>query len=188
MKFVVLCEDTVGACFARRFLWQRGVGKRDIKEDIAPSGKGCGAQYVREKYPDWMQAQRKGNAPGFALIVLMDADKRSVTERIAELDDACRLRDIRSRASDQPVMFAVPKRNIETWLQFLDGQSNIDEETDYAGTGSHRADKVLCERAAQKLKKLCDRARQSPSSVDFQRLLSLQAACQEAPRVGWCKT
>jgi hypothetical protein len=181
MKYTVLCEDDQGACFIRWFLKKRHVERRDIREIIAPPGQGCGEQWVREHYLSELQVIRKTKEN---FIVCTDADCLTVSGRIKKLDEECAKAGIPGRTVNDTAALIIPKRNIETWIEYLHG-IDVKEDTDYAKP-KHRADKKRCEKAAQALDEYCRNFNQNPPRMP--QLLfpdSLQRACQEAKRISW---
>ncbi len=64
------------------------------------------------------------------LVVVADADNLTVAERIAVLDAKLVEADKPARRHDEPIFFVIPRRNIETWIHYLAGNS-VDEKTDY---------------------------------------------------------
>jgi hypothetical protein len=181
MRYTILCEDDQGACFIRRFLKNRQVERRDIREIIAPPGQGCGEQWVREHYPRELQVIRKtkGN-----LIVCTDADRLTVPNRIKQLDEECVKKNIPGRTVHDTAALIIPKRNIETWIEYLHGME-VNEEKDYAKP-KHGADKKRCEEAAQTLDEHCRNFHQNPPRMPNPPFPdSLQRACREAERIPW---
>ncbi|MBF0623235.1 MAG: hypothetical protein HQL82_00315 [Magnetococcales bacterium] len=141
VRIILLCEDQQLLCFLSRFLKRRGWGSRDIHGMNAPPGVGSAEQWVRETYPGILQALRsKGSS--VVLLVGTDADTLSVVDRIAILDQACRNKNIPSRLAQDPVIMVVPKRNIETWLAYLRGESvnEVDNYPRYRGESDCRKD------------------------------------------------
>ena len=167
VKLVLLCEDQQLACFMRRFLKRRGWKSHDIREEIAPIGKGSGEQWVRERFPDELLAMRqRGNV---ALVVGTDADTMTVADRIATLDNLCQARGIAIRTAQERVIMVVPKRNIETWFAYLRGTNTneIDTYPRYKQESDCRGDVVV-------LENMCSaRALRQPAPP------SLSAACVE---------
>ena len=86
VSITLLCEDSQTNAFVRQFLKHRNFGRRDIHTRQLPSGSQSGEQWVRERYPDELQAIR-GRQNAY-LIVVIDADRNSTADRRAQLD-AC---------------------------------------------------------------------------------------------------
>ena len=94
------------------------------------------------------------------------------------MDRQCIKDEIAPRKPDDPVMVAVPKRNIESWLWHLKNHKRIDESTDYKRRLGVLAKGDLRDLAAE-LYRMCHRK---------QRLLptaptSLREACREYPNL-----
>jgi len=122
-QVVVLCEDRAQYHFVRKCLQLRGVAR--VTPSMSPCGRGSAEQWVRERYPREVRAYRsKANHLNIALAVMVDADKSSVTDRKKQLDGSSAMRDgaQEPRRAEERIAIFVPKRNIETWFRFLDGQ------------------------------------------------------------------
>jgi len=126
VKVVLLCEDLQTATFIRRFLLLGTHKQHEIRVEFAPPGKGSGEQWVRDRYPNELLARRKKNT---VLIVGTDADQLSVVDRIATLDRQCMNENVPVRSTTEPVIIAVPKRNIETWFVYLRGENPNEDDT-----------------------------------------------------------
>ncbi len=126
VRIVLLCEDAATDTFVRRFLRRRQFTPHDIRTFPIPHGSRSGEQWVREKYPDQLKAIRsRQNA---FLIVAIDADKHTTQFRRSQLDDECTIQKVDPRKTEEPVIILVPRRNIETWFAYLDGESVIENE------------------------------------------------------------
>ncbi len=129
---IVLVEDRLQQTFVRRYLGRLGDRRvRDIRFVPLPGSRGCGEQYVRERYAAEVRACRL-RAARTALVVAIDADTVPAERRTEQLRQA--LDDARQpvRADGEPIAHLIPKRNIETWILCLNG-NDVDEETDYSG-------------------------------------------------------
>ena len=65
-----------------------------------------------------------------ALVVAIDADAGDVSRRLQQFESALVEADLAARSSDERIVHLIPKRNIETWVLCLSGQS-VDEDADY---------------------------------------------------------
>lgn len=148
VRIVLLCEDSQTNSFVRRFLKRRNISGRDITTCDLPDGRRSGEQWVRERYPAELQAIR--GRQGAYLIVVTDADTGTSLERRARLDDECRQNNVRVRTDADPVIIAVPRRNIETWLAYLAGMQ-VDETTTYPKLRRERE----CDEHARRLYRMC---------------------------------
>ncbi len=129
VRITLLCEDSQTDAFVRRFLRRRNFGARDVRTLPLPKGRQSGEQWVRQRYPAELRAIR--GRQGAYLIVVTDADDRSTNERRAQLGAACAEQGVPVRTGEDPVLLIVPRRNIETWLAYLDAGEPVDEEVKY---------------------------------------------------------
>ena len=130
-NYLILCEDKQTQCFMRSFLKGNGIPKHKINCCELPL-KGCGEQYVRERYPEELEKLRATKYNRNVLFVCTDADDISVEERVKKLNDECVKYNVKKRCDDECVIFVIPKRNIETWIHFvIDGSELVDEDADY---------------------------------------------------------
>lgn len=170
IKLILICEDSQQRSFALRFLKGMGFSTRDLRAEISPSGKGSAEQWVKEIFPfelKYFRARR--NKASVALIVMIDADTKTATERIQELENACTKNDMQFRKDGEEVAIIIPTRNIETWIHFLNG-SSVNETDAYP-----RLDKESsCQPAVQSLIRMCKNIGLKPDAPD-----SLKAACNE---------
>lgn len=131
-KVIILCEDKQHAVFVMRFLKKRyGYDTRACRVLPFPSGGGAGEQFVRERYAKELKAYRqRSSSAKTVLVVVIDADADSVENRVGQLERSCRDQSIEPRQSGELVVHVIPKRNIGTWLAWLDGQE-ANEDDDY---------------------------------------------------------
>jgi len=104
-----------------------------------------------------------------ALVVLIDADKCSISDRLRQLENAVSEAGRSPRHGDERVAIFVPARNIETWFAYLDGQS-VDEKKTYPRLQRERD----CQRHVKRLHEMCQSGtlrQPAPPSLD--------AACKE---------
>jgi hypothetical protein len=177
---VVLCEDTQTECFIRRFLVKRDWDRRQIRTETLPAGKGSGLVWVREKFVNELKAYRsRSTRAATCLIVASDADDRAVDERIQTFKDACAEANVPFRKEGERVIFVIPRRNIETWLAYLRGQSvnEVDAYPKYDNEGD-------CRGQVTKLHDLCRRQKQGsnhsldPAGWAWQVLARCRASCE----------
>ena len=120
---VILCEDRQQEVFARHFLTGCGVQPRRIRAKVCPSGKMSGEQFVRQEYPKEVKTYRSRSAYlKIGLTVVTDADVKSVAEKLRELEDALEGDGQGRRQSAERIAVFIPKRNIETWIHYLQGE------------------------------------------------------------------
>ncbi len=106
-----------------------------MRIECSPAGTGSGEQWVRERFATEVKAYRTRSARAeTALIAIIDADRLTVNERLAQLDlilDESEASPIRSDA--EQIARLVPKRNVQTWILCLNDVS-VDETSDYKGS------------------------------------------------------
>jgi len=123
VKITLLCEDSQHEAFARRFLQGMGWETREIRVEKSPGGAGSGEQWVRARFPKELRAYRERTKKAASvLLVMMDADTFEVKNRITFLEQICREEQLDFRSEDESVAIIVPKRNIETWIHYLNGE------------------------------------------------------------------
>ncbi|RKZ42133.1 MAG: hypothetical protein DRR16_06740 [Candidatus Parabeggiatoa sp. nov. 3] len=136
VQLVILCEDIQHRAFAKGLFEARGF--RNIRFLPIPEGKGAATQYIFERYPNRVKAYRilaHRNYSCHALAVFIDADNRTIENRLKELDEKLEQNDLEKRQNKDKIALFVPKMNIETWSMYLmegvvDGK-RINEETSY---------------------------------------------------------
>lgn len=180
-RIVVLCEDKLQAVVVRRFLTKGwGHGPRTVRVIPPPAGReGSGEKYVRDQYPVQLKECR-GRHASTILIVVIDADRESVKKHHDELSQACQQTDNgpAPRTDDEPVVHVIPKRNMETWLAYLDGVS-VDETTDYKkGKYLYRGNESACHGLVDVLAARCKNRENLVSPPE-----SLADVCKEFDRI-----
>jgi hypothetical protein len=174
VEVTILCEDLQQQVFARRFLLNRGFHDRKIRVLALPEGKGSGEQYVRKNYSVQVKAYRSLSTyrRSVCLVVLIDADTKTVDERLRQLDEALEEDSQSRRQKDEKIAVFVPKRNIDTWIYYLQGET-VDEETAYPKLQKESD----CEPCVKNLLNQC------PSGLDQDAPPSLHIACGELQRI-----
>ena len=175
---VILCEDKLHRVFVTRFLKLHDYTEHDFRvEQCSARGGGAGESFVRRNYPNQLKAYRSRQAKTF-LIVVIDADTRSVSDRQAQLGQACREASVQPRQDTDLVVHVIPRRAINTWLAFLDGQ-RVDEATDYTRHGyAFRKCEGNASRLVRRLHEMCE-AGDLPEGAPS----SLGHACGEFARI-----
>ncbi|MBC7964253.1 MAG: hypothetical protein H7Y05_15075 [Steroidobacteraceae bacterium] len=171
---MILCEDQQQEVFIRHFLMKKGYTQRQMRIERCPSGKQAGEQFVREKYPAELKALRQRTAKAeTALLVMIDADTGTVTEMAKRLDAICSEQGVAVRNQNDRAVLLIPRRNIETWVHFLDGEA-VDETTAYSKL-RYESD---CKLGVKGLFEICS---EGECPADFPD--SLKVACLEYQRV-----
>lgn len=174
VQIVILCEDRQQEVFARFFLKKRGFTGR-FKANICPAGSQSGEQYVRTHYPEEVKAYRQNrNRVAIGLVVLIDADTDTLEARLNQLASVLDQDAQEKRQSNEAIAIFVPKRNIETWIHYLQGET-VNEEDAYAKFKNNEA---VCKTAVEDLADRC-----YSQSLPEDAPPSLQAACGELQRL-----
>lgn len=172
-EIVVLCEDRQQEVFARHFLVNCGINRRRIRVKHSPTGRGSAEQHVRQRYPvEVREYRRRRNQLDIGLVVVIDADTRSVTDRLGELETELVKVSPPGRQPDERIGIFVPKRNIETWIHYLQGQS-VNERDEYP----------RLDRAGDCKSSVADLARDRHTPLPENAPPSLQIACDELSRI-----
>jgi hypothetical protein len=172
VRAVILCEDRQQEVFVRTFLATCGI--RPVRVKVNPGERGSAEQYVRESYPAEVRTFRSNfNAqPDTRLVVMTDADIRTVQERLQSLERVLQQNGLPTRQPQERIGVFIPKRNIETWIYFLKGH-HVNEEEAYPHLSKQSECKPEVELLAQN--------RRNPLLENA--LPSLLDACQELPRI-----
>jgi hypothetical protein len=173
VQVVILCEERQQEVFARYFLVSCGVDRHRIRINICPKGKMAGEQYVREQYPKEVRAYRsRSNYQTVGIVVVTDADVRTVAGKFHELEGGLEGDCQAKRQAQERVALLIPKRNIETWIHYLWGES-VNETDIY-----RRLDREgNCEPIVSKL------ARKPSYTLTASTPSSLREACEEIRRI-----
>jgi hypothetical protein len=100
---------------------------------------------------------------------MVDADTKEVQARKTEFEEECDRQQVPCRLPEEAVAIAVPKRNIETWIYYLNG-GQVNETQGYPKLGKER----LCKPAVNKLAERCQ-----ISGLNENAPPSLLTACEE---------
>ncbi|TWH51339.1 hypothetical protein [Dulcicalothrix desertica] len=160
--------------FARYFLKKRGFNGLFRAKICLPSSQ-SGEQYVRTQYPAEVKAYRQNrNRVSIGLVMIIDADTSIPQERLDWLARALALDFQESRQPDEAIAIFVPKRNIETWIYWLQGET-VNEEDPYSKFPNAEAS---CKPDVENLAEQC-RSQNLPALARE----SLQLACGELQRL-----
>ena len=178
-----LVEDQRHKQLIYRFLDSAGHNSRQMTIEVSPSGQGSAEQWVRENFARQAGKCRVRNArAATSMFVMLDADTKTVQERLEALDDA--LKSAGQKPIDlnrDPIARLIPKRNVETWILVLGLEPTAppaDEEFDYKPTKSAEEWTALVPTAATTLL-----AWMRPSATLHANLIdSLRRGIREIPR------
>lgn len=130
VQLVLLCEDGQHEAFLRRVFVELGWDPRSIRVEKSPKGRGSGEQWVRARYAEEVRKLR-ASAVARALVVAIDEDAQGVEHREGQLAEALATASVAPRSESEPILHAIPARNIETWIAYCDGR-DVDARTAYA--------------------------------------------------------
>ncbi len=130
VRLILICEDEEHERFARYALLGLGFGRPELRFFRSPSGRGAAEQWVRRQYATEVRAyRRKAGYQRVGLVVVIDADRRTVSEREEQLADELASAQEPARETRERVLHWTPRRHIETWVAFLCSR-DVDEEMD----------------------------------------------------------
>lgn len=175
-QIVILCEDIQQESFIRRFLKKaHGIQDHLLRVIRAPRSTVSGEQFVRNNYANELKALRqRQHRAKTTLIVAIDADNKEIHDIVQTLNTSCINAGIAQTATTDNVAFIIPKRNIETWIDYLSGK---EEKT--TKTYNKLSKESECQPAVEKLHDLCKKNVTPPP--DFPD--SLATACSEYRKV-----
>ncbi|NEQ76972.1 MAG: hypothetical protein F6K23_30535 [Okeania sp. SIO2C9] len=184
-KVTILCEDIDQERFIRQYLICRGFLDRNIIP--FPNTKGLKVENnnasILKHYPKILKSYRiKKKSQDIAVIVMIDADDKTIDERIRSLniavnkDEGERNKDM--RLPNEKIAIFVPARNIETWFSYINGK-DVNEEDDYKNKTLNTTERItLAKTSAEKLAlDIC------PQGLDENTPASLHHACNELQRL-----
>jgi hypothetical protein len=136
-RVIVVLEDDHHEMLIRRYLINCGLKRHAMRIYRSPSGQGSAESWVLKRFVEETNVYRNRQARALTdLIVMIDADTRTVQDRLTQLDQALRDSGKKTVGKSERIARLVPKRNVETWILFLNEQP-VDEKTDYKGTSNN---------------------------------------------------
>jgi len=187
-EVTILCEDIDQERFITEYLICRGLEEHKIKDFGNPKGKTIknNNALILKHYPELIKSYRRRNYRNIAVVVMIDADEDSVSDKMRslhkKLDEAAGNLNKDTRLPNEKVAIFVPARNIETWFYYINNNmegQECNENTDYKDGNMSAEERIkLAESAAKKLaREIC------PQGVDRITLPSLRYACRELQRL-----
>jgi hypothetical protein len=132
-RVFVLVEDEHHHVLIRRYLIECGFNEHEVRIERSPAGRGSAESWVLKNFAAQTKTYRRRQARAeSALIVMIDADNRSVQDRWNQLDQALKDNGEPTVSRDERIARLVPRRNVETWILCLNGQ-DVNETADYSG-------------------------------------------------------
>jgi|SRR6476661_3121313 len=184
-EVTILCEDIDQERLIREYLICRGLEEHKIKDYGNPKGRTVknNNALIVEHYPDIIKSYRKRKYRNIAVVVMIDADEDSVSDKMRslhkKLDEAAGNLNKDTRLPNEKVAIFVPARNIETWFYYIMEGQECNEITKYKDDNMSAEERIkLAKSAAKKLaREIC------PQGVDRITLPSLRYACTELQRL-----
>ena len=140
VQVVILCEDKAHERFFRKLV-QR-LGHRLIRVEVAPSGEGDASQWVLAHVAGEVRAHRSyANHLSSGLVVVVDGDDKGVARRKQSVDDTLHAAGLDRRGRGETILIAVPTWSIETWLLWLCGVRDLNEEESLKDRGKQEEGK-----------------------------------------------
>ena len=126
--YTILCEDKQMQGFMIQFLRHQNINRHHIRVVSGPGGLGSGEEFVRKQLSAELRELQRKNYRRIALIVFTDADNCTVEERTGFLQ-----REVpeQTLSKTKDLLIWIPKRHVETWIAFLRGDSDVNEEKNY---------------------------------------------------------
>ena len=133
----ILAEDNDLVSFCLKIVMKLGIQtiRKKINIEVVPP-EGAGFTFVHRQYPKLVKRHRARATKTSVLFVIgIDSDKKTFAGRSNELDGKLESNDLPKRDDAEPIVLVIPKRNIETWVEYftraVETRESVDEETDY---------------------------------------------------------
>lgn len=123
-QIFILCEDTTHYHFTKKYFELLGFNSRKIRGDYNAKGRsvGSGAEFVKNHYEKELKAfHSKVTHIDCILVIVIDDDTKNHVQHLFNLYQPI---------SNEKILIFSPKRNIESWFYYIDGNL-IDENEDY---------------------------------------------------------
>lgn len=125
-RITVLCEDKNQYDFISSYAKLLGATKINRLTHAHNNGT------VLKYYPDAAKSYRKYATQNIVLAVMIDADEKTIQERLREFDEKLDIEKYKlnqnTRFDNEKILIFVPIRNIESWFYYIDTK-NTDGET-----------------------------------------------------------
>lgn len=130
-EVILLVEDRQQLSFLLRLLRSLGFNPRQFRHVAPPAGKSGGVAHVLSRYAQEVREHRRRAARLLSrrLLVMIDADEDAVDRRLSQLDERLASDGQERRSADERLVLLVPRRNIETWIHWLEGNPVDEGET-----------------------------------------------------------
>lgn len=126
-RITVLCEDIAQYDFIRAYAKLLGADNRKITKLPAYNNA-----TVLKHYPNAAKSYRQYATQNIVLVVMIDADEKTIQERLREFDEKLDIEKYRlnqnTRSDNEKILVFVPIRNIESWFHYI-SENAINVET-----------------------------------------------------------
>jgi len=174
-QYIILCEDVQMRTFILSFLDEQDIKPQKIRVRSIPCGEGCGEAYVRRELPKEVKILHATSYLKQVLVVCVDADNHTVDERVKMLIREVEDDKKKWSRTNEPIVFWIPKRQIETWIHFFKWEA-VDENNVFPHSGKRPES---CKNVANIFSEYCQGTRE----MDCSKVPSLIAAKDEYERV-----
>jgi len=180
-RITVLCEDMAQYDFIKAYAKSLGADKRIDRITQAYNNAS-----VLHYYPKAVISYRRSATENIMLVVMIDADEKTIQERLKEFDEKLDVEKARlnqsTRLSNEKILLFAPIRNIESWFHYI--QTNADDiETKTDSTG-----KIISYKNQYKNQDISELAQKLKEEICLNGLpdnapASLHHACNELKRL-----
>ena len=126
-RITVLCEDIAQYDFICTYAKLLGADYRKMTQLSAHNNA-----TVLKHYPNAVKSYRRYATQKIILVVMIDADEKTIQERMRELDEKLDIEKYKlnqdTRLNNDKILIFAPIRNIESWFYYIDTK-NINGET-----------------------------------------------------------
>lgn len=126
-RITVLCEDIAQYDFICAYAKLLGADNRKIAKLPAHNNT-----TVLKHYPNAVKSYRRYATQNIILVVMIDADEKTIQERLREFDEKLDSEKYKlnqsTRFNNEKILLFVPIRNIESWFHYI-ATNIIDVET-----------------------------------------------------------
>ncbi|MBN2581239.1 MAG: hypothetical protein JXB10_19815 [Pirellulales bacterium] len=130
IRFSILVEDQVLSKYVCSVLLKFGYSTHKMRVRICRKGENA-KLWVTQQYPEEVKAYRQRARENYNLLVGTDADELTVQERFDALAASLINQNVEHRESEERIVIWIPKWHIETWIRYLSGDHEVNENQKY---------------------------------------------------------
>lgn len=132
-RITIVCEDIAQFDFIKAYAQLLGANKRKILRLTEANNNAT----VLGHYPKAVHSYRKVASENVILVVMIDADNKTVQERLREFDQKLDVEKYQlnqgTRSNTEKILIFIPIRNIESWFHYINGGSDVENKKDQNG-------------------------------------------------------